>query len=129
LHLHEHALSVALLDAPCVRWQVSRDRKICYRLARKVRRRRRATPRNCSSRRRCLPGIAHALKGGGAHCAGKEHVVKKVAKKRLRLDREVVATLVSELTAAGLRQVAGGRAHESDGADCSQDKQACTIPT
>jgi hypothetical protein len=46
--------------------------------------------------------------------------MKKVPKKRLRLDREVVATLVSELTTAELKQVAGasGRALCSVGAIC-----------
>ena len=57
----------------------------------------------------------------------KEDVVKKVLKKRLRLGREVVATLVSELTTAELRQVDGGRPNQSGDDACSQDKEACTI--
>ena len=49
----------------------------------------------------------------------KEDVVKKVLKKRLRLGREVVATLVSELTAVELRQVAGGAPNQSGADECS----------
>jgi hypothetical protein len=56
----------------------------------------------------------------------KEDVMKKVVKKRLRLDREVVATLVSELTAAELRQVDGGRPRSGVDDTCSEDK-ICTL--
>jgi hypothetical protein len=57
----------------------------------------------------------------------KENVVKKVVKKRLQLEREVVAMLVSELTAAELRQVAGGRPNQSGvGEECSNANGACT---
>ena len=48
--------------------------------------------------------------------------MKKAVKQRLRLDREVVATLVSELTAAELRQVAGGGLIGSDG---NTNRAAC----
>jgi hypothetical protein len=44
--------------------------------------------------------------------------MKKVPKKRLRLDREVVATLVSELTPAELRQVAGAQDRASTTRSC-----------
>jgi hypothetical protein len=63
-----------------------------------------------------------------ARIAPEGNVVKKVLKKRLRLEREVVATLVSELTAAELRQVAGGAPHKSGAGDDCSGKPACTIP-
>jgi hypothetical protein len=49
--------------------------------------------------------------------------MKKVPKKRLGLglDREVVATLVSELTTAELRQVAGASGRASAVRSCDTD--------
>ena len=58
--------------------------------------------------------------------ARKENAVKKLVKKRLQLNREVMATLVSERTATELRQVDGGRPNPSGDDACSNANGPCT---